>query len=519
MFIQRFILAAVAAFALYTGNALAVGTFIPASSRVDMVYDASRNIVYITEGGNVLRYHVPTASFLSPIVLGGDLAGIDLNDDHATLAVADKTSTATHQWVYLIRLSDLNVTKATVLKEFGENGTWSVAFMADWTVAVSGRYAGSGSVPLRRLNLNTMQWQKIGITFSDSVFNQNTMLAPSGNRQTLGFAEANSSAGPWGTYHINGTLVRRQGYTNGTSWFNYEMGTNSDGTQFAIPTYGGTMIYNSSYQKIATLGTYAGPQPIAAVYHPVEPLIYMPWTTTNEVKVFNATNLTQVDAFNFEDTFQNNGNWAYEKGRTKLSRDGSLLMVSVTGGVRIHQMYAPLMAGPVTGSVNAGSSVALGLKGSVGNGGWISYGIGVDQAKGTITANGTTVTYTPKPGATGTDTFKYWAIYGPASVEGTVTINILTPNAAPVARADSAQTVRNMAVTIPVLANDSDPDGDRLNITMSSSPKNGSVAIAGHQITFTPAKNFIGTTSFTYSVSDGKGASASAPVSVNVIKR
>lgn len=513
------IVAVVAILALHVGSANAIGTLIPAANRVDMVHDASRNIVYITEGGNVLRYHVPTASFLAPIALGGQLAGIDLNDDKATLAVADQSSSATEQWIYLVRLSDLSVTKVTMPKESGEDGTWSVSFMADWTVAVSGRFAGSGWVPMRRLNLNTLQWQKIGTAYTDNAFRQNTMLAASGNRQMLGFAEANISDGRWGTFNINGTLVRRQGYTDGTAAFNYEIGTNSNGTQFALPTYFGTYIYNSAYQKVATIGTYAGAQPGAATYHPVEPLIYMPWIGTNEVKVYSASNFSQVDTFNFEDTFQNNGNWAYQQGRTKLSRDGSLLMVTVTGGVRFYQMYAPLTAGPVTGSVNTGSSVTLGLKGAIGNGGWISYGVATTQAKGTVTGNGTTITYTPNPGATGTDTFKYWAIYGPTSVEGTVTVNIVQPNRAPIAVADSVQTAKNTAVTIPVLANDSDPDGDALTITMVTSPANGTVAITGKQITFTPAKNFIGSTSFGYTISDGKGGSASAQVSVGVVKR
>ena len=51
----------------------AVGTFVPAPSRFDMVHDDTRGIVYISHGTEVLRYHVATDTFLSPIVLGGAL--------------------------------------------------------------------------------------------------------------------------------------------------------------------------------------------------------------------------------------------------------------------------------------------------------------------------------------------------------------------------------------------------------------------------------------------------------------
>ena len=37
------------------------GTFVPASSRVDMAHDAKRNLLYITSGGSVLRWDLTSA--------------------------------------------------------------------------------------------------------------------------------------------------------------------------------------------------------------------------------------------------------------------------------------------------------------------------------------------------------------------------------------------------------------------------------------------------------------------------
>ncbi|MEH6576265.1 MAG: Ig-like domain-containing protein [Amphritea sp.] len=109
------------------------------------------------------------------------------------------------------------------------------------------------------------------------------------------------------------------------------------------------------------------------------------------------------------------------------------------------------------------------------------------------------------------------ATSGSYSTSGSVTYIVDNPvgNSAPVAVNDSASTTYNTVVTIPVLNNDSDPDGDTLHIS-SVSGVNGNAQINGSNIIFTPASGFSGTETFNYSVSDGNGGSASASVSVSV---
>ena len=77
------------------------------------------------------------------------------------------------------------------------------------------------------------------------------------------------------------------------------------------------------------------------------------------------------------------------------------------------------------------------------------------------------------------------------------------PNQAPHANDDSATTAEGAAVTINVLANDSDADGDPLTITSVSNPAHGSAIIQGQGIRYTPNGGYSGNDSFTYTVSDG----------------
>jgi uncharacterized protein YkwD len=90
-------------------------------------------------------------------------------------------------------------------------------------------------------------------------------------------------------------------------------------------------------------------------------------------------------------------------------------------------------------------------------------------------------------------------------------------NSAPVAAGDGAKTGKNIPVTIAVLANDSDPDGDILAVTAISDPLHGAATLgSGGQISYVPDDDFIGRDSLTYTVSDGNGGAATATVEIDV---
>lgn len=130
-----------------------------------------------------------------------------------------------------------------------------------------------------------------------------------------------------------------------------------------------------------------------------------------------------------------------------------------------------------------------------------------------------TFTYQPDPGFNGTDLFTYRADDGSVtSNSATVTIEVIGTNVAPVAHDDDAQTVRNVAVTIAVLANDADEDGDALVIgQLPAGPANGGIVVnADNTVTYTPNIGFWGTDSFTYTANDGTSASNNATVTITV---
>ena len=91
-----------------------------------------------------------------------------------------------------------------------------------------------------------------------------------------------------------------------------------------------------------------------------------------------------------------------------------------------------------------------------------------------------------------------------------------TNNAAPQAVGDSATTRQGVAVTLNVLANDSDANGDPLVITSVSNPQHGTASTDGNKVSYTPSSTYVGVDTFSYFVSDGKGGTAVGSVNITV---
>ncbi|WKE64568.1 Ig-like domain-containing protein [Gallaecimonas kandeliae] len=92
-----------------------------------------------------------------------------------------------------------------------------------------------------------------------------------------------------------------------------------------------------------------------------------------------------------------------------------------------------------------------------------------------------------------------------------------TPNHAPVAVDDAAQTHGGYPVSIDVLANDSDQDGDKLSLT-EATVDHGAVAVTSeNKLVYTPTYGFTGTATISYVVSDGMGGTAQGQAQVQVL--
>ena len=201
--------------------------------------------------------------------------------------------------------------------------------------------------------------------------------------------------------------------------------------------------------------------------------------------------------------------------------DGSLTSQQATLSIAVNKVeIAPTLANS-SATLNEGSGAILNLLASATdvNGDPVTAAIVTPPAHGTVTQNADgTWTYTPSQHFFGTDTFTYTVSDGQeASNVATVTLNVTQVIHAPVASNDSATTVSGTPVTIAVLANDTDADGNPLTPVIVTGASNGSLTVnPDGTITYTPNSGFVGTDQFTYEDQDVNGVSNVATVTITV---
>ncbi|WP_323961079.1 hypothetical protein GC088_05080 [Arthrobacter sp. JZ12] len=161
---------------------------------------------------------------------------------------------------------------------------------------------------------------------------------------------------------------------------------------------------------------------------------------------------------------------------------------------------------PLTGIDPDGDSVSL---------------VGIDQApsKGTVRVGATFIEYTAATDTSGQDSFSYVVTdrFGARST-GTVLVGVALPSTAnqvPVPVDDLVDVLPGRNVTVDVLSNDSDPDGDALALAPDGleAAEAVSAEVRDHKVRFTSPQE-TGTTAVRYTVDDARGGTAVGTVRV-----
>lgn len=129
-----------------------------------------------------------------------------------------------------------------------------------------------------------------------------------------------------------------------------------------------------------------------------------------------------------------------------------------------------------------------------------------------IPSGRTTITYTPNPGYIGPDSFSY-AATGPGGTSAPASISLSVTASAPALTEDAASTPANSPVEIAVTANDTGPVD---TIAIATAPAHGTAVVSDLKVTYTPAPNYFGPDSFTYTATGAGGVSSPGTVKVTV---
>lgn len=298
--------------------------------RVDFTFD--QDVLYITSGSELTRFDVRAGASLPPLPIGGNLMGIDALPGSGMLAVADSTTQNGTNRVHLVDIETEAITEVRFPLEFGEVGTFMVAWAGDGTLLISSSYGGSGWTPLRKYDPLTQQVTDLGNV------RQNTMLTPSADRMTIALAESNISSGPVRAYNVSSGLIDT---SINTGWFTFEVAVSPHGRSFCVPTYSGAFGFarrGTTFVPKSTIGQYATWGPIGAVYSPTADVLYTAeWGANGGVKAYQASTWQELAVLDNQ-FFSWSGNHALDEGRLEISPDGRLLAASIVGGVRVYRV-------------------------------------------------------------------------------------------------------------------------------------------------------------------------------------
>ena len=144
----------------------------------------------------------------------------------------------------------------------------------------------------------------------------------------------------------------------------------------------------------------------------------------------------------------------------------------------------------------------------------LTYSVSNNPTQGSVSESSGVYTYTPNNDYIGSDSFTYTASNG-TYTSSNATVSITINSRTPVANDYDASTSINLPIELSF--NATDPYDLPLTYSIATNPTDGSVAESNGVWTYTPAQDYSGVVSFTYTASNGTFTSSAANVNITIV--
>lgn len=388
------------------------GDEIPGSYQ-QVAYEPTRQILYLLQANMVLRYHLPSQTFLLPYLMGKSLAGMDISPNGTTLVAGNAAGVG----MYLVDLGSAAVTEVTFSAAANELATTRVAFGSDGAVVAAGS-SSSGSAPLRRYDpvtgaVNIVATLPTGWAAS---------FSPGPGGQCIGLYDGNG--------HDSIYNAQQQSVTPFLNIYG-PVYPNRDCSQFATEA-SGSFSYNGSVNIYnSTLGWKGSisETPYGLAYDPQKDVLYL-LNSANVLKAYDGASFAELSSYQMKGSSALPGQ---SQGYVPLvlSRDGSLLFGLYRDGVGYARITGAVAESQAL-SIAGGSATAVTLTGRSSRATTLSYRVVTAASHGTLTGTAPQLVYTPDSGFLGEDSIAFTVNDGTEeSAVGTVSIAISAAQAAP----------------------------------------------------------------------------------------
>jgi sugar lactone lactonase YvrE len=300
---------------------------IPVPNRRDLVYDPSRDLLYITTStGTVERYDIATQTLLAPFAIGNSLRGADITPDGNFLYVADYQQNAVQGFVRKVDLRDGRETDLTFDLTFGTTtGALGVAIADNGKGLIATSDYGAPGQGVQEIDLQTDQLTpRYPVYYLGSLRRGADRSLLFGVQYYLGIFtyDAASDSFPH-------TLNRGQFLLNDLS------AVNRNGSLIALDESGPVEIFDTDLNSVHVLnGAYAG-----VAFDPVRDLLYVADTTSNQIIAYDTATWTQQFRLDIGEAI--GAGQEFGNGVMNVSNDGSLLFLSTPSGVRVLNLPGP----------------------------------------------------------------------------------------------------------------------------------------------------------------------------------
>ncbi|MBI1358316.1 MAG: tandem-95 repeat protein [Acidobacteria bacterium] len=173
-------------------------------------------------------------------------------------------------------------------------------------------------------------------------------------------------------------------------------------------------------------------------------------------------------------------------------------------------------ANPQTLTTAYQTALPITLSGTDPDGDPLTYAVDTPPSHGSLSGAAPSLTYTPAAGYSGSDSFVFHVDDGQGgTAQATVSISVSSAqNAKPTANPQSLTAYSGRSLGIVLTG--SDPDSDPLTFSIATAPAHGALSGVAPNVTYTPTGTYLGPDAFIFSVSDGRGGTSQATVSLTV---
>ncbi len=322
-------------------GALAGNVLIPVGDRRDHVFDASRNLLYITTANGVIqRYDLASSQLRTPFAVGEALNGGDTTPDNQYLYVTDAAVGATTGFVRKVDLATGAHTTLEYERESGdEGGGWDLKVGSHGKALLSTRLNGSGRVPFREIDttLDTIS-VRTDLPLRNDVRTR-THINRSADRRTMLMVESDTSSGPVSRYDA-ATDTFPVGTRAETILSNSFSAVSRNGGLFALERRNRTVwILDRDLNEVTNLLGLRG----GLIFHPQSAILFATDPESSDIVALDANTWTELDRYPIGENITSD-TFPLGAGEMSINADGTLIAISTPSGVRLISVPEPSCA-------------------------------------------------------------------------------------------------------------------------------------------------------------------------------